>query len=692
MGPFMSRIRDLKIRAKLTLISAASAAIALACVLVAFVVQDLDLVKQVKQEQVESQLAVLGANLAHALAEGDPATAQHLLESVASDHGIVEAQVFDPRGEPLMRYARAPEDADEFDAVGLHFSSRSFSRPLVWQGRPVGSLNVLVSYADVEMRVVYLLFYSLLAFAFAVTIAVLSARLVQKIVSQPLLKLHRLTQNVRATGNYGLRARVQGRDEIGQLGQAINEMLTQIEQRDVMLEKQVAQRTLELKRLAEEFRYRALHDTLTGLPNRALLTEEFHRAVAHAARVNKHFALLLLDLDNFKTINDTLGHEAGDEVLKAVAQRIRAALRAEDIICRLGGDEFVVLIEDLDNDSQIHTVGRSLLSALAEPLWTQGKPFALGLSIGVSIYPQHGASLDELKDNADSAMYSAKHAGKNRCVIYEVAARAPQSSRTVLLDELKQALAAGQFEIHYQPIINVQQQSLVGCEALVRWQHRELGLLQPADFIPLAERCGLMVELDQYVLMQACRDCQTWSRQLGKPLPVSVNLSAVQYQSSTLVVSVKKALGESGLRPRDLTLELPEASLSLVHSLRKALNQVRGLGVKLALDNFGLGDAPLFHLQDLPVDALKLDASYAAALGRGRADLRLTKGIVAMARALEVELIVEGVEMAEQEAVLRGLGCTVMQGFLFAPPLPGSRLLSWFEQFNTGREAELMTV
>ncbi len=682
----MSGIRDINIRTKLTLITAASAAIALLCVLAAFVMQDLRLVKRVKHEQITSQLTSLSSNLAHALAQQQFDTAVNLLQTVSTTHGIVEAELTDSAGRILVRHVMPVSDRDEFDAVGLRFSSRRFSHPVAWQGEPLGTLQVLISFADVEKRVAYLILYSVLAFAFAIVIAVFVARLVQKIVTQPLLRLNQLTQNVVVSGNYGLRARVRGSDEIAQLGQAINSMLEQIQQRDVMLERQVAQRTQELKRLAEEFRYRALHDALTGLPNRALLTEEFIRAVAHASRVKKHFALILLDLDNFKVVNDSLGHEAGDQVLKCVSKKLRQALRAEDIICRLGGDEFVILIEDLDDNAQVPAVGHSLLATLAEPLWVGGRPITVGLSVGISIYPQHGSTLEELSDNADSAMYRAKHGGKNQFIIYEATPGIPEFSRTLAEEELTRALAEGEFELYYQPLIDLERRRVEGCEALVRWNHAELGLLQPADFIPIAEKCGLMVELDQYVLMHACRDCAQWADELGYALPVSVNLSAVQYQSATLLAGVRAALATAQVRPGLLTLELPESSLAMAHSLRGALAEVRSLGVKLALDNFGLGDFSLLCLQDLPVNRLKLDASFAATISAGNKDNRLIKGVLALATALDVDLVVEGVESQQQEATLRSLGCTLAQGFYYSAPVPANQLLTWLQTFDGTRQ------
>lgn len=680
----MKRLHDLNISAKLTLITVASATAALLCVLVAFVVQDLRLIKKIKAEQVEMQLAILSGNLANALVQNDLHTVDYLLINGTSAHGIVAVTVYDRQGAVLSQY---PVVAGRLTPIpspeGFDFSVVSYRRPIDWRGSQVGILEAQVSYADIELRSVYMGAYSALAFLFALAIAALVAWLVQKIVSQPVLQLHRLSREVMETGNYSLRAQINGRDELGQLGEAFNRMLNQIEQRDLMMERQVSQRTRELQKLADEFRYRALHDPLTGLPNRALLNEEFNRAAAHAKRAGKQFAVLLLDLDNFKGINDSHGHDVGDELLKLAAARIRGALRGEDIVCRVGGDEFIVLVESVQGLQQIETIAQGLLQALQGEMQAANRALNIGVSIGASIYPQHGQDLDELKRNADVAMYCAKEAGKNRLMIYEPVMGKANLNKLALQSEIKMALQRRELELHFQPQLDVAQNRLVGCEVLVRWRHRKHGLLMPADFLGFAEESGTLCSIDYQVLREACRQCQKWRLDDSLEIPVAVNIANAHFQDLELLDEVRTILRETQLPPAMLTIELSETVLLDESSAaQEVVSGLRRMGVKTTLDGFGAGLFAVSHLHTIHLDSIKLDQSLYRSIARDPDERRLTRGLLAFTRELGVNLIAEGVEQDEQISTLRSLGCTVIQGFALAHPLPNGDFLQWVRQFQ----------
>lgn len=685
----MNPLRNINISAKLTLITVATAAAALLCVVVAFVVQDLRLVKRVKAEQVEAQLSILAGNLAHAIQQNDLLTVAYLLKNGTSAHGIVAATVLGHDGEVLSQYPLIAGKLTPLpSAEGFDFTSVGYSRPIIWQGQQVGRLQVLVSYSDVEMRIYYMAAYSALAFIFAIVIAVAVSRLVQKIVSQPLLRLHRLSQDVMETGNYSLRVDVSSLDELGQLGDAFNRMLCQIEQRDLMMEKQVSQRTQELQKLAEEFRYRALHDTLTGLPNRALLNEEFNRAVAHAKRVDKQIAVMLLDLDNFKIINDSYGHDAGDELLKLVANKILSALRGEDVVCRIGGDEFIILLQGVESESHIEAVAQNLLQVLAQDFWVASRAVHIGVSIGASFYPQHGSDISELKRNADIAMYCAKEAGKNRLVVYQNTFAKANLNKLAIQQDLENAVARHELELNYQPQVDAAGMTLVGCEALVRWRHQSHGLMQPAEFIPFAEESGAIRQIDYYVLSEACRQSQIWRTRHSLHIPVSVNVSSIHFHSLELVDEVREILQRTGLPAVMLTLELAETVLLDESMIAvKVLTALRHMGVKIALDSFGAGYCSLTHLRTLKVDSLKLDRSLYRSIVRDQGERRLTKSLVAFARELGVSIVLEGVEEQDQLTVLRNLGCEVMQGFVYSRPIPQQQFLEWVEDFQKSDDA-----
>lgn len=681
----MTILRNLNIKAKLTLIAVGTTAAAIICVLLAFVVQDLRLVKRVKAEQVESQLSILTGNLAHALVRRDLAGVDYLLKNGSSAHGIIASTVYDRQGTVLSQF---PVIGGKLTPIpnpeGFEFPSQTYTRVISWRGDQVGTLEVQVSFSDVHMRSVYLSIYSAVAFLLAVAIAGGIAWLVQKIISDPLLRLHRVSQKVFETGDYSLRVDIESGDELGQLGEAFNRMLTQIEQRDLMMEKQVSQRTRELQKLAEEFRYRALHDTLTGLPNRALLNEEFNRAAAHANRTGKQFAVLLLDLDNFKIINDTYGHDVGDELLKNVANKIRSVLRAEDIVCRLGGDEFIILLEGVENSRHIDSLGENLLNILQREIWVSGRPLKVGVSIGASFYPQHGTDINELKRNADIAMYCAKGAGKHQLVVYENALAHTNLNKLTVQNDLQQSIGRRELELYYQPQVDVQEQRLVGCEVLVRWRHQGFGLLEPTDFIPFAEESGLVQQVDYFVLREACRQAQRWRIDSSLEIPVSVNLANIHFQTMGIVDEMRSILRETQFPAHMLTIEFTESVL-LDESAVAAdvIGSIQQLGVKMALGSFGVGFCSLAHLRNVHLDRIKLDRSLYRGVQRDNGERTVAKGLVAFARELGVELVAEGVEEQEQIEILMRLGCRVMQGYAYSKPVAKGEFIAWVRNFGS---------
>lgn len=679
----MIKLRNLNIKAKLTLIVASATAAAIICVVAAFVVQDLRLVKRVKAEQVDSQLSILSGNLANALVQRDLNAVDYLLKNGSSAHGVVAATVFDRNGEVLSRYPVVDGKLTPLpNPEGFHFAARSYERDIIWRGDKVGSLEVQVSFSDVNMRIVYLVVYSLCAMLLAVTIAYIVAWLVQKIVSDPLLNLHRISQRVFETGDYSLRAYANSGDELGQLATAFNSMLNQIEQRDLMMEKQVSQRTRELQKLAEEFRYRALHDTLTGLPNRALLNEEFNRAAAHANRTGKQFAVLLLDLDNFKMINDTYGHDVGDELLKSVSAKIRSVLRAEDIVCRLGGDEFIILLEGVENNKHVEMVGESLLDSLQRDMWITGRPLKVGVSIGASFYPQHGADISELKRNADIAMYCAKESGKHQMIVYENALARANLNKITVQNELEKSIGKRELELYYQPQIDELEQRIVGCEALVRWRHSAYGLLCPVDFIAFAEESGLVQQVDYFVLREACRQAQRWRLDHGLTIPISVNLASVHFQTMSIIDELRNVLRETQLPPSLLTVEFTESVLLDESAMASSvISAIQSMGVKVSLDSFGLGFCSLSHLRNVHLDQIKINRSLYRGVHRDEGEKKVAKGLVAFARELGAELVAEGVEEKEQISTLSELGCHLMQGFAYSKPVDKAEFLIWVKRF-----------
>ena len=431
------------------------------------------------------------------------------------------------------------------------------------------------------------------------------------------------------------------------------------------------------RRLEEELRFLAFQDPLTGLANRARLREHIEHALSRAARAGGPVTLLYLDLDDFKTINDSLGHAAGDALLQVAAERLLQCARASDTVALLGGDELAVLIEDPLSPAAATALAERIAARLAEPIVLGGREVRVTASIGIS---QGGAAdgADALLGNADLAMYSIKHHGKQGHALFEPVMQTAALERIDLEQDLRAGLARGEFLLHYQPLIHLATDGLAGVEALVRWQHPRRGLLFPDAFIPLAEeKAELMAALGRWVLDEACRQGKLWQDLLppGMPWSIAVNVSVRQFQHGDLAQVVDGALARSGLDPRSLVLEITESAL--MQCTQERLGQLRELktrGLRLAIDDFGVGYSSLAYLHRFPVDILKLDRSFVASLGDDREDAPLTRAIVALGAMLNLETIAEGVELPSQAAELRRLGCPLAQGYLFSRPLDAATL------------------
>jgi diguanylate cyclase (GGDEF)-like protein/PAS domain S-box-containing protein len=428
----------------------------------------------------------------------------------------------------------------------------------------------------------------------------------------------------------------------------------------------ITERKLDEKRI----RYLANHDALTGLPNRTSFSDVLSASIQNARRHERSLAVMFVDLDRFKIINDTLGHEAGDQVLREVGIRLRHTLRASDVIARLGGDEFVVLVQEVKDAMQMETVARKILAALVRPMFIQAQECVVTASIGICSYPGDGENEQSLMKNADTAMYRAKEAGKNNFKFYSHDPNSNSFERLAMETSLRHGLRRNEFFLEFQPRVSLKSGAVTGVEALVRWQHPELGVVPPGQFIPLAEETGVIVELGTWVLATACAQAVAWQKQGLPALRMAVNLSARQFADQYLVEHITAALKSSGLAPGLLELELTESVVAQnVERAATVLGQIRNLGVQLAIDDFGTGYSSLAQLKRFPINTLKIDRSFVAGLPHNGEDAAITLAIIALGRSLDLVLIAEGVETPEQQRFLRVHACNEMQGFLFSRPL-----------------------
>jgi diguanylate cyclase (GGDEF)-like protein/PAS domain S-box-containing protein len=446
----------------------------------------------------------------------------------------------------------------------------------------------------------------------------------------------------------------------------------------------------ERKSLEEKLTHQAFHDSLTDLPNRAAF--RIHLDHALHADTNRRIAVLFLDLDDFKAVNDTLGHEIGDQLLAAVGARIASTLRPGDTVARLGGDEFAVLLKNMEDEQIALRVADRITRQLVHPFAIGGKEITMHASIGIAGLVTGQEAADDLVRNADVAMYIAKSKGKARYVEYEASLANAALERMELEYDLQTALSEKQFVVHYQPVVMLESAAVQSLEALIRWNHPRRGLLYPADFISVAEQSGLIVELGRWVLQQAARDGRRWQvRYPSTPaIQISVNISGRQLQHTDLIPEVMDAIDAAGLDPQSLILELTESVLMAdTESVARTLQDLRGRGIRLALDDFGTGYSSLGHLRNFPVDILKIDRSFVAGIGNGLADGAILRAIIGLANSLGLMTIGEGIERPEQLAALNAMGCHAGQGFYLSEPLDHAamdELLASCIQSGTGRQ------
>jgi diguanylate cyclase (GGDEF)-like protein len=435
-------------------------------------------------------------------------------------------------------------------------------------------------------------------------------------------------------------------------------------------------RAQEDERLAREqqVRYQAYHDALTKLPNRASFVQHLEEAVRRAKRAHWSLAVMFLDADQFKRVNDSLGHEAGDQLLRVLAERIRASVRETDLLYRMGGDEFTVLLEDVRGPEEAAMVAQRILEATREPLQLQHHELSASVSIGIAMYPKDDDSGERLVQSADTAMYRAKELGRNRYTFFTPEMNERVESQLLLEAGLRRALKNEEFRLHYQPRV-APDGRIVGVEALLRWAHPERGLVEPAQFIAALEETGLIVPVGTWVLREACRQAAEWQRAGLAPLRISINLSSLQFRSDALVDSVAEALREARLDAQWLDVELTESLL--MENLDRAMvimGRLKALGVGILIDDFGTGYSSLGYLKRFPIDGLKIDRSFVRDLANSRKDAAIVESIAALAQSLGIGLVAEGVEQPHQADFMRSHYCTEMQGYLFGWPMPAAAL------------------
>jgi len=434
-------------------------------------------------------------------------------------------------------------------------------------------------------------------------------------------------------------------------------------------ETKLAKQNRELIEAKHDLQHQAHHDTLTQLPNRALFLDRLNQAIKHAKRHQKQIAILFMDLDHFKEINDTLGHDAGDKLLISVAQKLESAIRKSDTVARLGGDEFTLILEDIEDSNDIVTITQKILHLMAQPIVIGGDEFYTSFSIGIALYPDDGENAETLLKNADAAMYRVKEEGRNNYQFYTQDMTTRAFERMHLETQLRKAIENHEFELYYQAQLDLSTQKIIGMEALIRWNHPKLGVIPPSKFIPLAEDTGLIIQIDDWVMQEGIAQWVEWMKKGIDPGKLSLNLSQLQLDTPNFIEKITNLINHYRIDPHKIILEVTESQI--MKNPKKAINILQALstlGIELAIDDFGTGYSSLSYLKQLPINKLKIDQSFIHDIPKDLDDMEITRTIIAMSKGLHLDIIAEGVETKQQSKFLNDNGCNEVQGFFYHKP------------------------
>ncbi len=703
----MLDFRNMPIRRKLTLLIVAISTVSLVLASIAFITSDRINTQQTVSDNLATMAAIIAANSSAPLLFSDPIAAKETLSFLKSQQHIQAAAIYEMDNTVFASYMKPGLDI-ELPDTGLHTDNILFWGDYVelhthikYEGEEIGVVYLRSDMEVIHKRLMWFLgIVAIILVASSLVTLLLSAQL-QRFITDPLLRLSAIARQICTEKNYSLRVIGEGKDELGNLIKDFNAMLDEIQSRDTelnehrsKLEERVAQRTRDLETantkleasriqaeaVASRMEYHAHHDALTGLPNRILLNDRITSELAHARRQQTSAALLFLDLDRFKIINDSLGHAVGDQLLRVIARRLNNCVRDEDTVARLGGDEFMVLLPRISGSADAGRIARKIIDCLVNPISCNGHELHITTSIGISIFPHDGTDAETLIKHADISMYRAKELGRNKAVYFTAEMNAGSRKQLAMEINLRKALERNQLKMLYQPKIDISNNSIIGFEALLRWDHPTLGLVSPLDFIPVAEDSGLIVPIGEWVMDTAFKQLKQWHDAGYKDLTMAVNLSSVQLSRPGFEAMVERALKDSGLPASMTELEITEnVAMENLDSAIEILEKLKDMGVSIAMDDFGTGYSSLSYLRRLPIDTVKIDKSFVSEIPDSEEDTNIAKAIIAMAQSMNLSLIVEGVENVRQLNFFRSQGVNLVQGYLFSKPVDASEILKMLE-------------
>ena len=681
MRNFAGFFRNLAIRKKILTANVLTCTLALVLAGVTFLGIEALSVRSMLERDLATQAEVVAKNCSAALAFNDSTSAEETLHSLKSKSNIINAYILTRNNQVLAAYDNEKTSAaqvalpdlgqtkgesivgrviSEATLAELLNSHEGVRQAVIVDGELLGSVVLFSDLSPLHQRLGEYTRNVFLVMLLATGVAyIFSTRLAERI-SRPIRDLADTMLKVSAAKDYALRAEKTGNDEVGTLIDQFNSMLAQIGERDQLLQ----QRGEILEQMAH-------HDALTGLPNRLLIVDRLGQAITHAAASGEKVAVIFIDLDHFKDINDSLGHRVGDLLLKEVGSRLRESIRGSDNVGRLGGDEFVIFLSENKAIENVVIMIQRLVDGFAKPFLLERTEVFVTASLGVTFFPMDGETVEDLLKNADTAMYSVKARGKNHYQFFSAEMQLRAGQRLELHNGLRRALERQEFFLAYQPTVDLGSNTICGYEALLRWNCPERGVVPPLEFIPLAEETGLIVPIGEWVIREVCRQLRAWQDQGFTPARVAVNVSPVQLRKQNLAEKVLTILEETGTDPELLGIEITESCLlNASEEILNGLWALKNKGIRIALDDFGTGYSSLNYLRQIPLDALKIDRSFISNSLANKEDAVIIKAILGIGQNLALRIVGEGVENHEQLAFLRHQGCHEVQGYLFSRPLP----------------------
>lgn len=662
----MSLLRDSSIGNKLLIINVVSMGLAMLILVLSITAVMFVSSRNSLLEDVNNQAYILGESLAPTVLFGDFDSADALSKAVPPH--IEYVIVLDRAGKKFISFPHHAEiRADvKVSAFEQYFSEIHMSYPLKVNDQPVGMIQMGASLGRIYHQLTQFLLFTFFSLLVSTGVGIVMLRKLQPHLLSPIVGLTKSMRLISNTDNYSLRFHLNNKDELGELAAGFNSMLKKIQSNQVKLDAELVRR----KEAEDRLQQLAFYDSVTHLPNRHFFKERLESVVVSTLRHHSSCSVMLIDLDDFKNVNDTLGHHVGDELLLAVSDRINKALRGSDVLCRIGGDEFAMILENTQDITQVTFIAERVIGLLTQPFMLHGKEVFIGASIGISFCPADTTDIPTLLRNADNAMYSAKNCGKNHYQMYQQNMEHKSMKRFTLENALRRALELNELFLVYQPIVQISTHEIVGFEALVRWNNAELGVVYPSDFIPIAEETGLILPIGEFVVTEACSQMQHWRDACGFEGMLSVNLSGRQLFKPDAVERIVTAVKSTGFPYDLLNFELTE-SILMDHSKETfdKLEALNHLGFSISIDDFGTGYSSMSYLKRYPINTLKIDRSFISDLPRDPNDIAISKAIIALGKNLAMKIVAEGVEAEEQLKFLQACGCDLAQGFFFSEPM-----------------------